>query len=75
MGAKFGLEFRVVDTAYVKDLRRTQGLYANPWTSFPRLDHLDRLAETAPPAATPARRSAARRDAELPPDVRHADRG
>jgi len=37
MGAKFGLEFRVVDTAYVKDLRRTQGLYANPWTSFPRL--------------------------------------
>jgi len=34
---KFGLEFRVVDTSYIKQLRRDRGLHANPWTSFPRL--------------------------------------
>lgn len=34
---KFGLEFRIVDSGYVKNLRREQGLHANPWTSFPRL--------------------------------------
>jgi len=34
---KFGLEFRIVDTDYIKHLRRTRGLHANPWTSFPRL--------------------------------------
>lgn len=34
---KFGLEFRVVDTAYIKGLRRERGIHANPWTSFPRL--------------------------------------
>lgn len=34
---KFGLEFRVVDTALLRQLRRTRGLYANPWTHFPRL--------------------------------------
>lgn len=37
MQEKFGLEFRIVDTEYVKRLRREQGLHANPWTSFPRL--------------------------------------
>jgi superfamily II DNA or RNA helicase len=37
MQEKFGLEFRVVDTDYVKRLRRERGLHANPWTSFPRL--------------------------------------
>jgi superfamily II DNA or RNA helicase len=37
MQEKFGLEFRIVDTEYVKDLRRQRGLHANPWTSFPRL--------------------------------------
>lgn len=37
MQEKFGLEFRIVDTEYVKHLRREQGLHANPWTSFPRL--------------------------------------
>lgn len=37
MQEKFGLEFRIVDTAYVKSLRRERGLHANPWTSFPRL--------------------------------------
>lgn len=34
---KFGLEFRVVDTAYVKRLRRERGIHANPWTSHPQL--------------------------------------
>ncbi|MET3497866.1 DISARM system SNF2-like helicase DrmD [Variovorax boronicumulans] len=34
---KFGLEFRVVDTAYIKKLRRERGIHANPWTSHPRL--------------------------------------
>jgi SNF2 family DNA or RNA helicase len=34
---KFGLEFRIVDSALVKQLRRERGLYANPWTHFPRL--------------------------------------
>ncbi|MBS4045649.1 MAG: DISARM system SNF2-like helicase DrmD [Alphaproteobacteria bacterium] len=37
MQEKFGLEFRIVDTDYVKRLRRERGLHANPWTSFPRL--------------------------------------
>jgi superfamily II DNA/RNA helicase len=34
---KFGLEFKVVNTEYVKELRRARGIHANPWTSFPRL--------------------------------------
>lgn len=34
---KFGLEFRVVDTTYIKQLRRERGIHANPWTSHPRL--------------------------------------
>ena len=37
MSEKFGLEFQIVDTEYVKQLRRKRGLHANPWTSFPRL--------------------------------------
>ena len=37
MQEKFGLEFRIIDTEYVKRLRRERGLHANPWTSFPRL--------------------------------------
>lgn len=34
---KFGLEFKVIDTDYVKKLRRERGIHVNPWTSFPRL--------------------------------------
>ena len=34
---KFGLDFRVVDTDYIKQLRRKRGIHANPWTSHPRL--------------------------------------
>jgi SNF2 family DNA or RNA helicase len=37
MWDKFGLEFRIVDTAMLRDLRRTRGIHANPWTHFPRL--------------------------------------
>lgn len=37
MQEKFGLEFKIVDTEYVKALRRERGIHANPWTSFPRL--------------------------------------
>jgi ERCC4-related helicase len=34
---KFGLDFAIVDSALIKRLRRERGLYANPWTHFPRL--------------------------------------
>ncbi|MFD0772461.1 DISARM system SNF2-like helicase DrmD [Streptomonospora algeriensis] len=37
MRDKFGLDFRIVDTALVKRLRRERNLYANPWTHYPRL--------------------------------------
>lgn len=37
MHEKFGLEFRIVDTDYIRRLRRERGIHANPWTSFPRL--------------------------------------
>ena len=37
MRDKFGLDFRIVDTDYLKWLRRTRGIHANPWTSYPRL--------------------------------------
>ncbi len=37
MRDKFGLEFKVVDSDLLKELRRTRGLHVNPWTHFPRL--------------------------------------
>jgi len=37
MRDKFGLEFRIVDTTLLKELRRSRGLHVNPWTHFPRL--------------------------------------
>lgn len=37
MRSKFGLEFRIVDTEYLRQLRRRRGVRANPWTSYPRL--------------------------------------
>lgn len=37
LAEKFGLEFRIVDAALLRELRRTRGLYANPWTHYPRL--------------------------------------
>jgi superfamily II DNA or RNA helicase len=37
MRDKFGLDFRIVDTDLLRDLRRRRGLRVNPWTHFPRL--------------------------------------
>ena len=34
---KFGLEFKIVNSDYIKQLRRDRGIHANPWTSFPRI--------------------------------------
>ncbi len=63
MREKFGLEFRIVDSALMKDLRRQRGLHVNPWTHFPRLitsiDFLKRerplrlLKEALPPDGRP----------------------
>ena len=59
---KFGLEFRVVDTTYVKRLRRERGIHANPWTSHPQLiasmdwiksgEGLRTIRDVLPPHAT-----------------------
>src|SRR5947209_18147495 len=37
MRDKFGLEFRIVDSDLMRDLRRKRGIHVNPWTHFPRL--------------------------------------
>jgi superfamily II DNA or RNA helicase len=37
MQEKFGLEFRVLDTELVRNLRRERGVRVNPFTHFPRL--------------------------------------
>jgi hypothetical protein len=37
MRDRFGLEFRIVDSKLMRELRRSRGLHANPWTHFPRL--------------------------------------
>lgn len=37
MRDKFGLEFRIVDSTLMKELRRRRGIHVNPWTHFPRL--------------------------------------
>ena len=37
MRDKFGLEFRIVNSEYIRLLRRNRGLHVNPWASFPRL--------------------------------------
>lgn len=37
MDEKFGLHFEIINTEYVKSLRRTRGIRANPWTSYPRM--------------------------------------
>lgn len=62
MRDKFGLEFRIVDTELLRDLRRRRGVRTNPWTHFPRLivsidflkreDTLRRLREVLPPQPT-----------------------
>jgi superfamily II DNA/RNA helicase len=37
MRDKFGLDFRIVDSDLMRELRRQRGLHANPWSHFPRL--------------------------------------
>lgn len=37
MRDKFGLEFRIIDSDAMKELRRSRGIHMNPWSSFPRL--------------------------------------
>jgi superfamily II DNA or RNA helicase len=37
MREKFGLDFRIVDSTLMKELRRTRGIHVNPWHHFPRL--------------------------------------
>jgi ERCC4-related helicase len=37
MRDKFGLDFRIVDSDLLKDLRRKRGIHVNPWSHFPRL--------------------------------------
>ncbi len=37
MRDKFGLDFRIIDTARMRTLRRERGLHVNPWTHYPRL--------------------------------------
>jgi ERCC4-related helicase len=37
MRDKFGLEFRIVDSTLMKELRRKRGIHVNPWSHFPRL--------------------------------------
>jgi hypothetical protein len=37
MRDKFGLDFRIVDSTLMKELRRTRGIHVNPWSHFPRL--------------------------------------
>jgi superfamily II DNA or RNA helicase len=66
MAEKFGLEFRIVDAELLRELRRNRGLYANPWTHYPRLitsiDWLKRdrpmqlLRDVLPPHPTYPRR-------------------
>ncbi|MCE0743987.1 DISARM system SNF2-like helicase DrmD [Acetobacter sicerae] len=66
MQEKFGLDFRIVDTEFVKRLRRERGLHANPWTSFPLLitsmdwakqgEGLRLFRDTLPPAVTHPRK-------------------
>jgi SNF2 family DNA or RNA helicase len=37
MRDKFGLDFRIVDSDLMQDLRRRRGIHVNPWKHFPRL--------------------------------------
>lgn len=37
MREKFGLDFRIINTDTMRELRRTRGLHVNPWAHFPRL--------------------------------------
>lgn len=63
MRDKFGLDFRIVDSTLMRELRRRRGIHVNPWSHFPRLitsiDFLKRerprrlLRETLPAPGEP----------------------
>jgi len=49
MRDKFGLDFRIVDSELMRDLRRRRGIHVNPWSHFPRLiTSLDYLKRKRP---------------------------
>jgi len=49
MRDKFGLDFRIVDSELMRDLRRRRGIHVNPWSHFPRLiTSLDYLKRERP---------------------------
>ncbi len=64
MRDKFGLDFRIIDSAAISQLRRKRGIHVNPWSHFPRLitsiDYLKRerplrgFRETLPSGDQPA---------------------
>src|SRR5579864_6684690 len=75
MRDKFGLDFRIVDSTLMKELRRSRGIHVNPWSHFPRLiTSIDFLKRERPLRLFreilpgPGR-------AELPPQVRSFDYG
>jgi superfamily II DNA or RNA helicase len=37
MRDKFGLDFRIIDSQAISQLRRKRGIHVNPWSHFPRL--------------------------------------
>lgn len=37
MRDKFGLEFKIIDSEKVKEIRRSHGIHVNPWSHYPRL--------------------------------------
>jgi SNF2 family DNA or RNA helicase len=52
MHDKFGLEFRIVDSELMRQLRRSCGLHVNPWSHFPRLiTSIDFIKRERPSAA------------------------
>ena len=59
MRDKFGLDFRIVDSELMRDLRCRRGIHANPWSHFPRLitsiDFLVAGTNQKPPALTQSR--------------------
>ena len=73
MRDKFGLDFRIVDAALLQELRRSRGLYANPWTHYPAADRQRRLAQAGPPDAAAAGDPPGR--AQVSAHVRPARRG
>jgi hypothetical protein len=75
MRDKFGLDFRVVDSDLMKQLRRSRGIHVNPWSHSPPAHHQHRHPEArAAPAAVP--RDAARpRRVGLSSALRSAHRG